>query len=194
MTGNYCVNCGKELPNRRMQSHCLTEECNAAWAAYYCESHIERLDNGCMVWQAQMKKGVAWFSVVIGRDTPAGRRKDYRVLDFLTEQAGRTVYKFHAYKNLCGTERCVNIDHNEARIKQRTPKHLPTPQLMGHLKPEPIIARVDASERVAPSRLRKALQMARKQGFITVGMVDAICCDFLHIHPTELYGDEFFTA
>lgn len=183
-----CVICGTHVPGgRRVQAHCLTDECNLAYAYYAAEARIE-VDGDHKIWHGQIRRGVAWVSVVTSRVGPNQERQDYRVLDL---QRGE-FSPHRRYRNVCGVKNCVAADHNEVvRAKPRQTKKTP---LSGHLPPEPLVRLVKTERYPLTRNQRHYVEKCQKRGYITVKMADEFCIDVLKVHPAQLWGEEFYTA
>ena len=183
-----CVICGKHVPGgRRVQAHCLTPECNFAYASYAMEQRIT-LDGDHKIWHGQIRRGVAWVSVVIRRDGANQVRDDYRVLDL---QRGEFAVR-RRYRNLCGVKNCVTAEHHEVvRLKPRVKTKDP---MQAHLPVAPLIALVRTGRYPLNGTAKQYIQKCQKRGWITVRKGDEFCIDHLHIHPAEVWGEEFYTA
>ena len=190
-----CVVCDAPLlkTRGRTQPHCTTPSCNEGYAIYVSMNGPIRKEGDCELWHGRAKCGVPLLTVVQDRSTKNGTRQDYRVLDIRRAQAGLPTASYRQYEQTCGNKACVNVDHSIIRpLKWRKPEH--SRELMGHLDAAPLLRRIDASERLIPRHMQGTIQKGRHRGFFTVNKVDELCIDYLGVHPTEIYGEEFFTA
>lgn len=185
-----CVVCGTHVPGgKRIQAHCLTDECNLGYA-YYAVGQRIKIDGDHQIWHGQIRRGVAWVSVVTGRDGGNQQRQDYRVLDLMMDE----FHKHKRYRNLCGVKNCVTAEHNEViRAKPRSERDRRDP-MQAHLPAAPLVARVRTGRYPMGPSSKRYVEKCQKRGYITVKKADEFCIDVLQIHPFEIWGEEFYTA
>lgn len=190
LTSIPCVVCGKHVPGgKRIQAHCLTDECSRAYAYHAMEQRIEHQGDH-KIWHGQIRRGVAWVSVVTGRGGgPNHDRQDFRVLDLQTGEFAT----YRRYRNLCGVTNCVTAEHNEViRAKPRVRDR--KDPMQNHLPAGPLVEKVRNGRFPMNDAARQYLQKCQKRGYITIKKGDEFCIDVLHIHPFEVWGEEFYTA
>lgn len=182
-----CEVCGTHLGAiGKSNAHCKTTDCTKEFARRRAFERVKKVGD-CEVWlgPTQSKGGSPIVTLRWER-----KRVDYRVLA-LRDPDGELA-KGRLYLNLCGTPRCVVVEHHHVQIGRKG--QAPSQQILAHLPVEPVDRYVRQNKIVLGQRNHKPLQSARKKGYFTVSGVDAFCIDVLGIHPVLLYGEEFYTA
>jgi hypothetical protein len=193
-----CVACGTELKVRgKQQHHCLNDDCNLGYAHYMARTHVVRVGE-CEVWQGsvRVKRGARVPVVRVVTERVGSKRLDLRVLAL--RDPDRDLAANRVYDRLCGTEDCVTLDHHRLRRqevveqveKEREPR-LPAGPLVAAF--DAYLERIEGVCRADPQHLR-LVDNARRVGTVALRHADEFCIDVLRVHPTAIYGKEFYTA
>lgn len=175
--------------------HCQTDDCRLGYVIKWYLREESYDSEGHMYWsgprgtKSASSPGVA-MAYAADYETNLNKRQ-YRVLDIAAlVHEGKPFDTTRRWKNKCGDLACVALEHWQ--LGARTGGHKDVSQkILARLDAAPLLALVDA--RMPRSHaLSVAIQTARKQGYLTVSAADAICIDYLGVHPYDVYGDLFY--
>jgi hypothetical protein len=182
-----CEVCGTHLGHiGKSNAHCKTPECIYGFARRRAFDRVRQVGD-CEVWMGPVQSKGETPIVTLRWDR---KRVDYRVLQLRDPEPERA--KGRVYINLCGTPRCVTVEHHHVQIGRKGQP--PSQQILARLPVEPVDTYVKRNKIKLDNRAHKPLQMARKKGYFTVTGADAFCIETLGIHPAQLYGEAFYTA
>lgn len=183
-----CVHCGTvlTLPNIKHQPHCMNEECERGFARYYSFTHVKKVGE-CEVWLGSVAHNGDVKTPMVRVTCHDGKRRDFRVLAMRDDPIRA---KGRVYRNDCGTERCVRVDHHTLLMQKYTDRKV----LQGKLPIKPLQDLVERVDHVMEETNRKRYAIAVQRGWITVALVDELCIDEYGINPAFIYGEAFFDA
>lgn len=199
----YCIGCGIDLHAKRewAQRHCDKSECIQKW----CESVIEESthqEGEHLIWDRSVRYtntpyiGVTPWSA--SGDINKHNKINRRVLDILDRQHGGTGNEGTPWVKLCDVPHCVRFDHWEKPTKEWQKPDPPSLYISARLPAQPLLDELERQKAHGvifgtdfPSQ---KISEGRRLGWLTVTQVDLLCCDWLKVHPVQLYGDLFFTV
>jgi hypothetical protein len=191
-----CVACGAELRVRgKQQHHCLNDDCNLGYAHHMARTNVVRVGE-CEVWQGtvRVKRGARTPVVRVVTERVGSTRLDLRVLALRDPDRDRASNR--VYDQLCATEDCVRLDHHRLRRHEtgepaeKEPR-LPAGPLLAAF--DTYLERIEGVHRADP-RFLQITKEARRTGVVALRHADEFCIDVLRVHPTAVYGKEFYTA
>lgn len=211
-----CEVCGTLLNLvSRARRHCQTDDCRLGYVIKWYLREESYDSEGHMYWsgprgtKSASSPGVA-MAYAADYETNLNKRQ-YRVLDIAAlVHEGKPFDTTRRWKNKCGDLACVALEHWQLGARTGDRKDL-SQKILARLDAAPLLALVDVREyrdakeatvtgamvgavTMMPRShaLSVAIQTARKQGYLTVSAADAICIDYLGVHPYDVYGDLFY--
>lgn len=200
-----CEICGKEVPNprgTRTYLYCWTDECVKGYATKIAWEHVEKQGDH-EIWKGwagvQRVQGIGGYFVLPIGTGKRYKKRGFRALDLRSGLPEEQLYQKNRrrpWRNLCGVEHCVTLEHN--KISDAVGRGSMT-RIDARLPAEPLVKYADwweqeNPERTLPKRVREIISRGRVNGYVTVSQADEACIDGFQINPTFLWGWEFLDA